>query len=848
MKITKLQLNTIRRAGRGWVAAAIGVLGILGGPRQAAWASNITFREIVRNTDFATAGVGGMRNVGSGTISLTGVTGTVQRAWLYWAGPSNPTNAAANAAVSIDGKFIMGEHIGTTSDNSWGYKRSFAYRADVTDVVAPKKNGAYSLSGFMKQGTNVNVNGASLMVFYQDPHASNNRDIVLYDGNDSNAPNGYDSSDWVVLLRGIRYTNGIVRLQMHVSDGQTYRDPALFINGRTLVSEGTVFSGASVPGDNNGPLNNGRLWDIKSWDVTRFLGVGTNYLRLGHGFYSSSGDCVALVAAIMNLPAGAAPPDDPTLTNRAPAVTAEPVQVFNTPKAITLQASVSDLDGDSLITAISMNNKLMSTGTIARSTPITIGTLSLTCPFDLGSNQVVFAATDGDLSGTAVVQVNIVDNTMPTLNVPADITTTTGPGESKKTVTFSATASDDFGSVSVSCAPPSGYSFPIGVTTVSCSAVDGSGNTARAEFRITVLDGQAPTLACPADMSRPAIPGGTTAIVTYSVSAQDTDPNVVVTCAPPSGSTFALGTTPVTCTATDSSGNASTCTFRVAILDQQAPVITVPTNMVVANDAGRCSAVVEYTATVTDNVPGAILLCVPPSGSEFPAGTNLVQCTATDAAGNTAVKGFCIKVTDSEGPRLTVPADITVPCSAGKANAVVTFNPTATDNCSAATVTSVPASGSVFAVGTNTVRCTAVDAAGNRTLGSFRVIVLDTEAPVIKSITPTNKVLWPPNHKMVPVSFSVNAVDNCGWVTNCIIAVKSNQPVDGGADGTTAPDYIITGSLSVSVLSDLRSERDGSTGDRIYTVTIQTKDRAGNAATRDVYVTVPKSYKTVNKK
>jgi hypothetical protein len=258
--------------------------------------------------------------------------------------------------------------------------------------------------------------------------------------------------------------------------------------------------------------------------------------------------------------------------------------------------------------------------------------------------------------------------------------------------------------------------------------------------------------------------------------------------------------------------------------------------------------VVEYDASVTDNLPGAILLCVPPSGSEFPVGTNLVQCTATDAAGNTAVKGFCIKVTDSEGPRLSVPADLIVPCTPGRANAVVTYNPTAIDNCSAASVVSVPASGSVFACGTNLVRVTATDAAGNKTFGSFRVIVLDTEAPVIKSISPTNKVLWPPNHKMVPVSFTVVATDNSGWVSNCISAVKSNQPVDGSADGTTAPDYKITGSLSLEVLCDLRSERDGSSGDRIYTVTIQSKDKSGNASTRDVYVTVPKSYKGYNSK
>ena len=53
-----------------WLAAVIGVLGIVGGAREVAWANDLNFRGVVRGTDFLSAGVGGLRNIGSGTITL----------------------------------------------------------------------------------------------------------------------------------------------------------------------------------------------------------------------------------------------------------------------------------------------------------------------------------------------------------------------------------------------------------------------------------------------------------------------------------------------------------------------------------------------------------------------------------------------------------------------------------------------------------------------------------------------------------------------------------------------------------------------------------------------------------
>src|SRR5205823_4026469 len=73
-----------------------------------------------------------------------------------------------------------------------------------------------------------------------------------------------------------------------------------------------------------------------------------------------------------------------------------------------------------------------------------------------------------------------------------------------------------------------------------------------------------------------ASPNGPYGIATYTQSVTDNvDPQPWVNC-PPSGSSFPLGTSTVTCTARDASGNTSTGTFTVTVVDTTPPVITVP--------------------------------------------------------------------------------------------------------------------------------------------------------------------------------------------------------------------------------------------------------------------------------
>lgn len=265
--------------------------------------NNIFLSQTIYNTDYVTAGVGGLRGQTSGNITLAGLVGSPTLALLYWSGPTNSTDPTEDAHVTVNGTAIVGTNIGFSSDNCWGFQNSQAYVADVTTIVAATGNGVYALTGL---GTpNADNNGASLLVFFHDADNTNNRDIVIFHGNDSNFPNGYDADGWNVTLAGINYTTGTASMQLHVTDGQTYADDALTLNGDpNFVPGPQVFDGNTVPSDNNGPLDNGNLWDIRTFDVTSYLSPGPNTLTLTTGQVN---DCLGLIVAVINLPAGAAP-------------------------------------------------------------------------------------------------------------------------------------------------------------------------------------------------------------------------------------------------------------------------------------------------------------------------------------------------------------------------------------------------------------------------------------------------------------------------------------------------------------------------------------------------------------
>jgi hypothetical protein len=143
-------------------------------------------------------------------------------------------------------------------------------------------------------------------------------------------------------------------------------------------------------------------------------------------------------------------------------------------------------------------------------------------------------------------------------------------------------------------------------------------------------------------------------------------------------------------------------------------------------------------------------------------------------------------------------------------------------------------SGELFPIGTTTNTFVLTNAEGNTATCSFDVVVNDSEPPVITDVDAHITPTWPPNHKMICVKIDYNSSDNCA-VTNCGLAVSSNEPVDGHGKCPQQPDWIVLDDHHVL----LKAERDGHGRGREYTITITCSDGSYNAASQQVIVKIP---------
>ena len=379
----------------------------------------------------------------------------------------------------------------------------------------------------------------------------------------------------------------------------------------------------------------------------------------------------------------------------------------------------------------------------------------------------------------------------------------TGPSGAAVAYISPATSDAVDGPGTANCTPASGSNFPLGTTTVTCNATDAAGNAATpTTFTVTVRDTTAPVIASHGNETAEATgPSGATVTYTAPATSDAVDGTGTASCAPASGSTFALGTTTVTCDAADAAGNAATSTtFTVTVADTTAPVIASHGNET-AEATGPSGAAVAYISPATSDAvdgPGTAN-CTPASGSNFPLGTTTVTCNATDAAGNAATPTtFTVTVRDTTAPVIASHGNETAEAT-GPSGATVTYTAPATSDAvdGTGTASCAPASGSTFALGTTTVTCDAADAAGNAaTSTTFTVTVADTTAPVIAS------------HGSV----TATATSQSSAIVNYTSPTTSDA-VDGPGTATCLP---VSGSTFTV----------GAT-----TVTCNATDAAGNAAT-----------------
>src|SRR5207247_2594852 len=113
--------------------------------------------------------------------------------------------------------------------------------------------------------------------------------------------------------------------------------------------------------------------------------------------------------------------------------------------------------------------------------------------------------------------------------------------------------------------------------------------------------------------------------VFFSITSSDNCSSSVIT-TPASGSVFPIGITTVTSVATDASGNTSTCSFDVNVIDNVPPSVSCPSDTTVSSDPGICGAIVNFIISTN---PAWHVVSTPASGSIFPVGTTTVTSIIT---------------------------------------------------------------------------------------------------------------------------------------------------------------------------------------------------------------------------
>ncbi|MBI2301120.1 MAG: HYR domain-containing protein, partial [Armatimonadetes bacterium] len=222
--------------------------------------------------------------------------------------------------------------------------------------------------------------------------------------------------------------------------------------------------------------------------------------------------------------------------------------------------------------------------------------------------------------------------TAPELTIPADpaaVEQLSADGTPVDIGTATATDICD-ADVAITNDAPEGGVYPLGATVVTWTATDDEGNLVSAEQTVTVVDTTGPSISVPEDITVEQATADGTA-VSYEPTATDTcDAAPSVSSDPVSGTVLPLGGPyAVTVTATDASGNESTATFNVTVVDTTAATLTV-TNNIAGGNANMSTppiyvkaVTVSSVADICDAAPVVRLTWSNDGSKGYPSGTSV---------------------------------------------------------------------------------------------------------------------------------------------------------------------------------------------------------------------------------
>ena len=385
----------------------------------------------------------------------------------------------------------------------------------------------------------------------------------------------------------------------------------------------------------------------------------------------------------------------------------------------------------------------------------------------LNSNTVTLTVTDpSGNSGTCTASVTVLDTIKPTA-ICQDVTVSLNAG-GNATVTAAAVdnnSEDTCDIANLSLSQTSFTTSDIGANTVTLTVSDPSGNTSSCTATVTVEDNAGPNAQCQ-NLTRLLNSQGNRIVTPAEVDDNSTDPSGIASLAL-SQTVFNcshLGPNAVTLTVTDVSGNSSTCSATITIMDNTPPKAVCKNATLALNAAGLASLpALAVNNGSTDECGISAMNLSQPNFSCIHVGSNTVSLTVTDAGGNTNTCSATVTVTDLSPPAaLCQPATLQLGANGTATIAVSTINNNSADACGIGSLSLSQAAFTCAHLGINPVTLTVTDANGNTASCQTAITVVDQLLPKAQCKNAT-AYLDANGQASISVSLVNNASsDNCG--------------------------------------------------------------------------------------